>query len=1070
MSGSDNDKANLEDILADYIDRLNSGERIGREEILAAHPIEGPEIVEHLETLLERTVDATPDVPLRTLGDYTLRRQIGRGGMGVVYDAWQHSLDRQVALKVLPAGIAADNRAFVRFMREAKTAAQLQHQNIVAVYGMGVEQNTPYYAMEFVDGETLAQAIAKLKEAEPESPTPFGYKDGAGYFEGLARAFADVADGLQHAHAKGVIHRDIKPSNLILDRERRLRILDFGLAHLEGQESLTGSGDVIGTVQYMSPEQAQVRKIPIDHRTDVYSLGATLYEVLTLRPPFKGKDHHDTLTQIITREPEPLRKRNPRVPRDLETIVLKCLRKDPDDRYGTAEALGQDLRRFARGDAIEARRQTPWERTGMILWRRRKTIAAGILVLAVIMVGLVANGIVLRRAYSSVQEQRNTRNKELYVANMRLATQEWYAGNYSRFSELLDRHRPREGEEDLRGWEWYYLESCRTTPPRMSFNVDPGGVLSVAWSPDDRKVASGSADGVLRIWDVITGACVASFVGESSPIRAVAWSPITDLVATIGQGGTVRIWDLQRKQVVFQEEPATELPPGRELRAAAWSPEGTRLATAAGDGWIKIREATGSLLCTIRASVDCVPSLSWTSNGEYLSAAFREPGEVAVWGTRQWEEAYRFRASDVFLYGVAWSPDGNRLATTTAKHSVEIWNAATRQAETDLPGHTGHVFAVNWSPEGDHIATASQDGSVRIWNTRSSTHEARLLGHTDMVWCAAWNRGGDRVASVSQDGTLKVWTVGEYELPIKGSVAAHSCEGDKFAVLGLEKGDSTVFDAKTGKPISTIAIAEPIVALAFRPFGDALVLCTENAMVLWDLTSQAETLRAKGDEYRNVRAVTCSPDGAWIAAGREGGDLRIYAAQSLEMHKDLPGHTDTVGAVAWSPDGAHLATTSFDLALKIWDCRTWSLVHDLQRDKRLDKSRYATMRDAIAWSPDGRYLAAAGTALFVWDMQVGRRAPVNRSVVAGVFSVAWSPDGSRLATGGADRTVKVWDVSTVNDPHDLITLHGHEWAVHTLAWHVDGHVLLSGDSVTGLKTWDATSAYVSQPGRKGENQ
>ncbi len=187
--------------------------------------------------------------------------------------------------------------------------------------------------MEYVEGETLAQVIVRVKDAEPEAETPFGAKDDVAYFHNMAKAFADVADGLQHAHSKGVVHRDIKPSNLILDGEGRLRILDFGLARLEGQESLTLSGDLMGTVLYMSPEQAMAKRIPLDHRTDVYSLGATMYEMLTGQPPFRGKDQHDTLSQIIVRDPRSPRQLNTRVPKDLETIVLKCLRKDSGERY-----------------------------------------------------------------------------------------------------------------------------------------------------------------------------------------------------------------------------------------------------------------------------------------------------------------------------------------------------------------------------------------------------------------------------------------------------------------------------------------------------------------------------------------------------------------------------------------------------------------------------------------------------------------------------------------------------------------------------------------------------------------
>jgi len=369
-----------EELLQEYVDRLNAGERIDPEEIRREHPSLAEGLIEDLQAfaaLDAAGLGAGPfaeEAPLGTLGDYVLRRRIGRGGMGVVYDAWQGSLDRSVALKVLPSGVAADSKAFLRFMREAKTAAQLSHPNIVAVYGMGVEQNTPYYSMELVEGETLAQILRR----EPPAPEAF-----QAHCLRMAAAFADVADGLQHAHSKGVVHRDLKPSNLILDREGRLRILDFGLARLEGQEALTASGELLGTPLYMSPEQARRRKVPVDHRTDIYSLGATLYEMLTWRPPFQGKDREDTLSQIIERDPPEPRQLNPRVPRDIETIVLKCLRKDPADRYGTAEALGQDLRRFVRGDPVEAKPQGKWERILRRIARQkvRLLVSAGAAVL-----------------------------------------------------------------------------------------------------------------------------------------------------------------------------------------------------------------------------------------------------------------------------------------------------------------------------------------------------------------------------------------------------------------------------------------------------------------------------------------------------------------------------------------------------------------------------------------------------------------------------------------------------------------------------------------------------------------
>ncbi len=314
----------LEKLFASYVDQLNRGDELNAQEILAKHPVVGEQLLACLEDFVGAG-NAPTNVQLQTLGDYTLRRQIGRGGMGIVYDAWQNSLNRQVALKVLPVGVAADDRTFRRFMREAQTAARLNHENVVRVYGMGVESNTPYFAMEYVDGKTLGQLLAKREtDTDEVSDPPFGRtKEGLVDYPRIATAFADMADGLHHAHSKGVIHRDIKPSNLILDGAGRLRILDFGLARLEGQAGLTLSHDVIGTPLYMSPEQARRRKIPIDHRTDIYSLGATLYEMLTRRPPFRGEDNLETLSQIIASDPSPLRQLDPAIPKSFETIVLK---------------------------------------------------------------------------------------------------------------------------------------------------------------------------------------------------------------------------------------------------------------------------------------------------------------------------------------------------------------------------------------------------------------------------------------------------------------------------------------------------------------------------------------------------------------------------------------------------------------------------------------------------------------------------------------------------------------------------------------------------------------------------
>lgn len=353
-----NSSSAADSLFASYIDRLVSGEPIDVDQVRAQHPELGDELIEQLRSFCELADDSNDTHHPRNLGDFDIIREIGRGGMGIVYEAWQNSLNRQVALKLLPTVMGANSKTVTRFIREAQVSGMLNHSNIVPVYGMAVEGNTPYYSMEFVDGETLREKLRRMKDKQDVSQLSLRY------CMDMANAFAGVSEGLQHAHQKTVVHRDIKPSNLMFDRSQcsseapdgELRILDFGLARFEGQDSLTMSGDVIGTVRYMSPEQASAAQSQkMDHRTDIYSLGASLYETVTLRPPLEGKDIQDTLSQIVTKDPVPPKQINPLVPRDLETIILKCLRKEPSERYGTAEALAQDLRRFVRGDAIEAR-------------------------------------------------------------------------------------------------------------------------------------------------------------------------------------------------------------------------------------------------------------------------------------------------------------------------------------------------------------------------------------------------------------------------------------------------------------------------------------------------------------------------------------------------------------------------------------------------------------------------------------------------------------------------------------------------------------------------------------------
>jgi serine/threonine protein kinase len=424
----------LNEALLAYVEALQAGRAPDRGQFLASHPdlrgdleefFAGHDEVERLAVALREAGGSAPDIG--ELGDFRLLREVGRGGMGVVYEAEQISLRRRVALKVLPFAAALDPRQLQRFKNEALAAAHLRHENIVPVYMVGEERGVHYYAMQFVEGRSLAHLIAELRSPTPglpkQPPSGAGKSEVAStcpaavlsterssgsrrYYDWVARVGRQAALALEHAHAVGVIHRDVKPANLLLDTQGNLWVTDFGLAQMAGDAGLTVTGELLGTLRYASPEQVLARQGVVDHRSDVYSLGATLYELLTLRPTFEGRDRNQLLRQIADEEPRPPRSLHPSVPRELETIVLKALGKEPSERYPTARALADDLQRFLDNRPILARRPTAAERLRKLARRHPSLVAAGAVVLALLSVGSLLSALLVRG------EQERTRAEQ----------------------------------------------------------------------------------------------------------------------------------------------------------------------------------------------------------------------------------------------------------------------------------------------------------------------------------------------------------------------------------------------------------------------------------------------------------------------------------------------------------------------------------------------------------------------------------------------------------------------------------------------------------------------------------
>jgi len=491
------------DLVEQLTARVKAGEAIDLDELAAEHPAHADElrrIVPAMKLLADLSQapgtgsGAAADAGMslaEPLGDFLLLREVGRGGMGIVYEAQQRSLNRRVALKVLPFAATMDTKQLQRFKNEALAAATLRHEHIVHVYGVGCERGVHYYAMEFIDGLTLAQVIAGMRanhpasrerqrpeDARPEdatadfppladapgSPTPdtapaaalttqFSGPRNRNFYRTAARLIAEAATALEHAHSLGIVHRDVKPANLIVDQSGKLWVTDFGLARFGPDAGLTMTGDLLGTLRYMAPEQALARHGLVDHRADVYSLGATLYELLTLRPALDGTDRRELLNKIAFEEPVAPRKLDRTIPEELETVTLKALAKEPAGRYGTAHGLAEDLRRFLDDRPIQARRPTLAQRARKWSRRHRGVVGAAVcgavILLATVAALLAVNNAQIRQEQARTKQEKKNAEEARQLAEKRAEEVRQGLARLKGANALLDR-----GRHFVYAWDW----------------------------------------------------------------------------------------------------------------------------------------------------------------------------------------------------------------------------------------------------------------------------------------------------------------------------------------------------------------------------------------------------------------------------------------------------------------------------------------------------------------------------------------------------------------------------------------------------------------------------------------